>query len=87
MSHKRLRPQSQKRKQHKAAQNMSKANNKDTKTTLLTSLWCLHHQLRPPQCPTSDLEKANVHWAINNSRENTPKVKPTAVCQEPNKQS
>ena len=41
----------------------------------------------PPQCPTSDLEKANVHWAINISRENTPKVKPTEVCQEPNKQS
>ena len=41
----------------------------------------------PPQCPTSDLDKANVHWAINISRENTPKVKPTELCQEPNKQS
>ena len=39
------------------------------------------------QCPTFDLEKGNVHWAINISRENTPKVKPTEVCQEPNKQS
>ena len=41
----------------------------------------------PPQCPTSDLAKENVHWAIKISRENTPKVKPTEVCQEPNKQS
>ena len=47
MPHKRLHPQSQKRKQHKAAQNMSKANNKDTKTTPLTLLWCLHHQPMP----------------------------------------
>ena len=41
----------------------------------------------PPQCPTSELEKANVHWAINISRESTPKVKPTEVYEEPNKQS
>ena len=40
-----------------------------------------------PQCPTSDLEKANVHVTINISRENTPKVKPTEACQELNKQS
>ena len=41
----------------------------------------------PPQCPTSDLEKANVNWAIKISRKNTPKVKPTEACQEHNKQS
>ena len=40
-----------------------------------------------PQCPTSNLENANVHWAINISRESTPKVKPTEVRQEPNKRS
>ena len=55
MPHKRLHPQSQKRKQHKAAQNMSKANNKDTKTTPLTSLWCLitnpDHILYPTPMP------------------------------------
>ena len=39
-----------------------------------------------PQCSTSDREKANVHRAIKISRENTPKVKPKEVCQEPNKQ-
>ena len=33
----------------------------------------------PHQCPTSDLEKANFHWAINISRKSTPKVKPTGV--------
>ena len=92
MPHKRLHAQSQKRKQQKVARNMSKANNKDTRTTPLTSLWCLHHQLRPhhtphPNVPISDPEKVNVHWAIKISRENTPKVKPTEVCQEPNKHS
>ena len=71
---------------------MSKANNKDTRTTPLTSLWCLHHQLRPhptshANVPISDPKKANVHWVIKISRENTPKVKPTEVCQEPNKHS
>ena len=90
--HKRLHAQSQKRKQQKVARNMSKANNKNTKTTSLTSLWCLHHQLRlyptlHANAPISDPDKANVHWAIKISRENTPKVKPTEVCQEPNTQS
>ena len=90
--HKRLHAQSQKRKQQKVARNMSKANNKNTKTTSLTSLWCLHHQLRlyptlHANAPISDPDKANVHWAIKISRENTPKVKPTEVCQEPNKHS
>ena len=46
MPHKRLHPQSQKRKQHKAAQNMSKVNNKDTKMTPLTSLWCHSNYLQ-----------------------------------------
>ena len=92
MPHKRLHAQSQKRKQQKVARNMSKANNKDTRTTPLTSLWCLHHQLRPyltphPNAPISDPEKANVHWAIKINRENTPKVKPIEVRQEPNKHS
>ena len=50
MPHKRLHSQSQKQKQHKAAQNMSKANKKYTQTTPLTS-WCLHHQLRPYPTP------------------------------------
>ena len=71
---------------------MPKANNKDTRTTPLTSLWYLHHQLRPyptphPNARISDPEKINVHWAMKDSRENTPKVKPTEVCQEPNKHS
>ena len=39
----------------------------------------------PLQYPTSDLEKANVHWAIKISRENILKVKPTEVSQESNK--
>ena len=88
--HKCLRSQSQKWKQQRVAQNMSKANNKDTRTTPLTSLWCLHHQLRPyptPHALISDPEKANVLWAIKISRENTPKVKPIEVRQEPNKHS
>ena len=63
----------------------TKANNKDTRTTQLTSLWCVHHQLQPnptpyPNAPISDPEKSNVHWAIKISRENTPKAKPTEVC-------
>ena len=66
---------------------MSKTNNKDTRTMPLTSFWCLNHQLRPyptphANAPISDPEKANVQWAIKVSRENTPKVKPTEVCQE-----
>ena len=84
MLHKRIHAQSQKRKQQTAVQNMSKANNKDTRTTSLGSLWCLHHQLQThptlhSNAPISDLEKANVYWAIIISRENTPKVKPTEV--------
>ena len=66
---------------------MSKTNNKDTRTMPLTSFWCLNHHLRPyptphANAPISDPEKANVQWAIKVSRENTPKVKPTEVCQE-----
>ena len=85
MPQKRLHAQSQKWKQQKVVRSMSKANNKDTRTTPLTSLWCLHYQLRPhltphPNAPISYPEKANGHWAIKNSRENTPKVKPTEVC-------
>ena len=89
MPHKRLHAESQKRKQQKVALNMSKANNKGTRTTPLTSLWCLYHQLRlypTPHAPISDPKKANVLWAIK-IRENTPKVKPTEVRQEPNKHS
>ena len=88
MPHKHLHAQSQKRKQQKVARNMSRANNKGTRTTPLTLLWCLHHQLRPYptlHAPISDPEKANVLWTIKISRENTPKVKPTEVRQEPNK--
>ena len=88
MPHKRLHPQSQKRKQHKAAQNMSKANNKDTKTTPLTSLWCLitnsDHIPYPTPMPHF---RPRTHWAINISTENTLKVKPAEVHQEPNTQS
>ena len=63
------------------------ANKKHTRTTPLTSLWCLHHQLQPypishANVSISDPEKANVHWAIKISRENTLKVKPTEVCQQ-----
>ena len=91
MPHKRLHAQSQKWKQQKVARNMDmKAINKGTRTTPLTSLWCLHYQLRPyptPHALISDPEKANVLWAIKISRENTPKVKPIEVRQEPNKHS
>ena len=85
MPHKRLHSESQKRKQQTVARNMSKANNIDTRTTSLTSWWCLHYQLRSyptphSNPPISDPEKANVHWAIIISRENAPKVKPTEVC-------
>ena len=85
MPPKRLHSESQKRKQQTVARSMSKANNKDTRTTSLTSLWCLHYQLRSyptphSNAPISDPEKANVHWAIIIGRENTPKVKPTEVC-------
>ena len=93
MPHKHLRAQNQKRKQHTVARNMSKANNQNTtKTMPLTSLWCFYHQLRTyPTSRTngsiSDPEKANVQWAIKVSRQNTPKVKQTEVCQEPNNYS
>ena len=85
MPHKRLHAHSQKRKQQKAARNMSKANNNDTRTMPLKSLWCLHHHLRSYPTPhanahISNPKKANVHWAIKVSRQNTPKVKPTGVC-------
>ena len=58
-------------KQQKVAQNMSRANNKDTRTISSTSLWCLHHQLRKyptprPNTTISEFKKANVHWAIIN---------------------
>ena len=67
--------------------NMSKANNKDTMMSL-TSLWCLHHQLRPyptphSNAPISDPEKTTVYWTMIISRENTLRVKPA----EPNKHS
>ena len=90
MPRKRLHAQSQKRKQQKVARNISKEKNKDTRTTPLTWLWCLHHHLRPypkphTNAPISDPENTNVHWAINVSREKTLKVKPTEVYQEPSK--
>ena len=69
---------------------MSKANKKDTRMTPLTSLWCLHHQLRPYPTPTPmprfRPREGIVHWAIKISRESTPKLKLTEVCQEPNEQ-
>ena len=33
-----------------------------------------------PNDPISDPEKANIHWAIKISWENTPKLNPTEVC-------
>ena len=91
MPHKCLHSQSQKWKEHKAVRNISKANNRHQNEAIHVVLvsssptpTISHTEF---QCPTSDLEKANVHWAINIRRENTPKVKPTEVCQEPNKQS
>ena len=62
MSHKRLHVQSKTRKQQTVSRNMSKANNKDTRTTSLTTLWCFHHQLRTyptydSNAPFSELEK------------------------------
>ena len=83
MPHKHLHVQSQKRKQQTVARNMSKANNKDTRTTSLTSLLCPHHHLRPYPTPHSsdpifDPKKTNVYWPIIN-RENTPRVKPTEL--------
>ena len=90
--HKRLHAQSQKRKQQKVARNMSKANNKDTRTTPLTSFWCLNHHLRPyptpyANAPISDPEKANVQWAIKVSRENTESKTNRRVSRKPNKHS
>ena len=84
MSKKCLHAQSQKRKHQTVARNMSKGNNKGTRTTSLTSLYCLHHQLWSyptphSNAPISDPQKANVHWATLISRENTPQVKPTEV--------
>ena len=92
MPHKRLYFQSQKRKHTqgcvKHVQSKQQGHQNDAMDIAVVSSSptpTLSHN--PPQCPTSDLEKANVHWAINISRENTPKVKPTEACQELNKQS
>ena len=75
MPHKPLHAQGQKRKQQTVERNMSKANNKDSRTMSLTSLWCLYQQLRTyptlhSNATISDFEKANIYWAIIVSREN-----------------
>ena len=92
MTHKPLNAQSQKRNQQKVAQNMSKVNNKDTRTTPLTLLWLHYDQFK--QNPTShhnvpifSSKKANFHLVINITSENTPKVKSTDLCQKLNKHS
>ena len=90
MTHKTLHAQSQKQKQQKIGQNISKQNNKDTRTTSLALLWRHNDQFQPnptphPNGPISSPKKANVHLAINITSKNTPKEKTTELCQEPNK--